>query len=68
MERHLAPSRLLLQQLGHSYWRHFELWRDRTWLQGPRPHKHRQSRELIARALSFELWAAQLGLKDQSVA
>lgn len=68
MERHLAPTRSLLQQLDHSHWRHFEMWRDRTWLEGPRPHKHRQSRELIARALSFELWAAQLGLKDQSVA
>lgn len=53
---HLAPGRSLLAALGHSHWRHFELWRDHTWMEQERPSKHRQSRELMARALSFELW------------
>lgn len=63
---HLAPGGSLLAALGHSHWRHFELWRDHTWMERERPSKHRQSRELMARALSFELWATQLGLVDAS--
>lgn len=60
--RYLDPKRSVLASLGHPYSKHFEIWQAREFLKTEKPWKHRQYRELSCRALSFELWAEQLGI------